>query len=187
MRPARSIFSVLAVACLVASACGGGNSSGVTAPQRSAPLSVGDAAPSFTARDQNGRVRTLSEFQGHAVVLYFYPADATPGCTREACAFRDAWQRIQDVDAIVIGVSTNTVESHADFAEEERLPFPLLADPDEVIVGAYGVSTTLGLAHRMTYIIDARGHIARVYPDVDPGVHVEEVLTALNQMRGNSS
>ena len=177
----RAVALSVVLGCLVVGACAGTSSSGAPA-RRATPLAVNDVAPSFRARDQAGHVRTLEEFRGHPLVIYFYPADATPGCTREACAFRDAWQRILDMNAMVVGVSTDTAESHASFAEEERLPFPLLADPDELIVGAYGVSTTLGLAHRTTYILDGNGRVARVYPDVDPSVHVDEVLAALREI-----
>lgn len=141
--------------------------------------SLGAQAPAFSAKDQDGRVRTLEEFRGTTVVLYFYPKDATPGCTKEACAFRDAWARIERSGAQVLGVSTDSVQSHASFAREHNLPFPLLSDPDGHILNAYGVRGALGFAKRVTFLIDASGKITRVFPDVDPAVHVDEVLAAL--------
>ncbi|MBK8171095.1 MAG: peroxiredoxin [Sandaracinaceae bacterium] len=177
--------------CLAAAGCSGCGSStsqenaAAATPARETALAVNDQAPAFSARDQAGNTRTLQEFRGHPVVLYFYPRDATPGCTQEACAFRDSWERILGMGAFVLGVSTDSVESHASFAAEQRLNFPLLADPDERIIGAYGVSTTLGLAHRMTYIIDGNGRIAHVFPDVDPSVHVDEVIAVLERLRAH--
>src|SRR5262245_22865711 len=96
-------------------------------------------APGFAARDQDGHTRTLTEFRGRAVVLYFYPRDGTPGCTREACAFRDVWRRLAATGAQVLGVSTDDVAAHARFAREHHLPFPLLADPGGRIADLYGV------------------------------------------------
>lgn len=116
------------------------------------------------------------------MVLYFYLRDATPGCTAEACAFRDAWDRLQARGAIVLGVSTDDIESHRAFAEEHALPFALLADTDEAIARAYGVPVRLGYAKRMTFLIDAQGILRRVFEDVDPAVHVDEVLAALAEL-----
>ncbi len=145
-------------------------------------LAPGARAPEFRASDQSGHERSLSECRGRPVVLYFYPRDATPGCTREACSFRDVWGRFEAVGAQVFGVSTDDVASHAAFAREHRLPFPLLADPDGVIVRAYGVGRTLGMASRITYLIDREGVIRRVFPDVDPGVHAQQVLDAIAEL-----
>jgi peroxiredoxin Q/BCP len=143
-------------------------------------LHEGVEAPDFMAMDQTGEVRSL-RLLGHdrAVVLFFYPRDGTPGCTREACAFRDAWERLQGTGALVVGVSTDDVRSHARFAEEHELPFPLLSDPDGNVLRLYGVPSRLGMAARVTFIIDREGRIARVFPDVDPAVHADEVLHAL--------
>lgn len=142
-------------------------------------LAIGSPAPEFMLQDQSGRVRTLSEYRGHAVVLYFYPRDATPGCTTEACAFRDAWDRLQAAGAVVLGVSTDDAISHNRFRDEHHLPFDLLSDPDETAAGAYGVPVRMGFAARQTFLIDAQGNLARVWPDVDPGVHADEVLAAI--------
>lgn len=145
-------------------------------------LAPGARAPEFHALDQDGRDRRLADERGHAVVLYFYPRDATPGCTREACSFRDVWSRFVEVGAQVLGVSTDDVASHAAFAREHRLPFPLLADPDGSITRLYGVGRTFGLASRVTYVIDRDGVIRRIFPDVDPGVHATEVLDAIHSL-----
>jgi thioredoxin-dependent peroxiredoxin len=125
---------------------------------------VGSAAPEIMLQDQTGRVRTLSEHRGHPVVVYFYPRDATPGCTAEACAFRDAWTRLQAAGAVVYGISTDDVVSHQRFHDEHGLPFDLLADVDGTAAAAYGVPVTAGFASRMTYLVDANGNVAQVEP-----------------------
>lgn len=145
-------------------------------------LAAGATAPDFSARDQQNGLRTLREFRGRAVVLYFYPRDETPGCTREACAFRDAWDRLSAAGAQVVGVSQDTVESHRAFAASHRLPFPLLADTDGSVCARYGVSSTLGMAARVTYLVDAQGVVRRVFPAVDPAVHVDEVIAAVRAL-----
>lgn len=151
---------------LFATACG---SSRQTVPP-------GQAAPAFEAQDQTGATRSLSDYAGKVVVLYFYPRDATPGCTTEACAFRDAWDRFEAAGAVVLGVSTDDVESHAEFADEHGLTFPLLADVDGQIAERYGVPVRMGFTSRMTFLIDAQGTLRKVYEDVDPGVHADQVL-----------
>jgi len=148
--------------------------------QRLEPISV---APGFKATDENGNIRRLSEFRGRPVVLYFYPKDGTPGCTREACAFRDEWQQLQASGAQVIGVSVDSVESHAAFKKEHQLPFPLLSDPEGKVLAKYGVPRSpKGYASRTTFIIDAQGMIRRIFPEVDPAVHVKQVLETLHQL-----
>lgn len=149
-------------------------------PTRLEPITV---APDFSAPDETGKLRSLSEFRGRALVLYFYPKDGTPGCTREACAFRDEWQRIQRTGARVVGVSLDSVESHAAFKQKHSLPFPLLSDTDGRVLRAYGVpKNAKGYASRTTFIIDAKGVIRRIFPEVDPAVHVTEVLEVLSQL-----
>lgn len=144
------------------------------------PISV---APDFSAPDETGALRTLREFRGRPVVLYFYPKDGTPGCTREACAFRDEWQRLRATGAHVLGVSLDSVESHAAFKKKHALPFPLLSDTDGRLLDAYGVTRNAkGYASRTTFIIDAKGIIRRIFPEVDPAVHVREVLAVLEAM-----
>ena len=167
----------LALALSLALALGCGSSrrpdGGVGLVQPPAP------APTFSARDQEGKARTLAEFRGKPVVLFFYPKDGTPGCTKEACAFRDAWKRFEERGAVVVGVSRDSVEKHKAFASEHKLPFVLLSDEDGSVCAAFGVAQRLGMATRVTFLLDAEGKVARTFPDVDPAVHAEEVLGAL--------
>lgn len=174
--PMRTLSLVLA---LLFTACGGAPAARTETAETTALLTVGARAPDFALRDQSGALRTMSEHRGRAVVLYFYPRDATPGCTREACALRDAWDRLQAAGAVVYGVSTDDVASHQRFAEEHELPFSLLADTEQVAVGRYGVPTRGDVAARVTFIVGTDGRVARVFPDVDPAVHADEVLAAL--------
>lgn len=139
-------------------------------------LSVGSKAPALQAVDQHGKMHALSDYRGKPTVVYFYPKDATPGCTKEACAFRDIWTEYEKANVAVLGVSTDDQKSKEAFAKEHRLPFPILADPGGKWVEAFGVPTTMGMASRVTFLLDARGEVAKVYPEVDPGVHAEEVL-----------
>jgi peroxiredoxin Q/BCP len=143
----------------------------------SGPLPVGAAAPTeLSAVDQNGKAHTLAEERGHAVVVYFYPKDATPGCTKEACAFRDTWDRFQKAQIQVFGVSADDQKSHEAFAKEQKLPFPILADPGHAWSKAFGVPTRLGMTARVSFLVDPAGKIAKVYPDVDPAIHADQVL-----------
>jgi peroxiredoxin Q/BCP len=149
-------------------------------------LSVGDKAPRFETVDQDGRPISLSDFKGRKVVLYFYPKDDTPGCTKEACAFRDAWSQFRKRKVAVLGVSVDDAKSHKKFAQKFSLPFTLLADPEKTIVrdyGAWGQKAMYGRksmgTHRVTYLIDERGRIAAVWPKVKPDAHAGEVLAAL--------
>ena len=148
--------------------------------------SVGDKAPAFETTDQNGDTVSLGEFKGRKVVLYFYPKDDTPGCTKEACSFRDAWSQFRRRKVAVLGVSVDDEKSHRKFAEKFSLPFTLLADPDKKIVRDYGVWGEKSMygrkymgTHRVTYLIDEKGRIAAVWPKVKPDEHAEEVLEAL--------
>lgn len=175
--------NALALTALVAllSACGSSTSGGGAAASSTMPTmpAVGSAAPEIMLQDQTGRVRTLSEHRGHPVVVYFYPRDATPGCTREACAFRDAWDRLQASGAVVIGISSDDVTSHQSFHEEQHLPFDLLADPENTAANAYGVPVHAGFESRVSFLVDRAGNVANVWPDVDPAVHADEVLAAI--------
>ncbi|MCK6588584.1 MAG: peroxiredoxin [Polyangiaceae bacterium] len=139
-------------------------------------LPVGSTVPDLAALDQDGKERRLTAERGRPMIVFFYPKDGTPGCTKEACAFRDAWDRYKQAGIAVFGVSTDDVASHAEFAKEHKITFPLLADPEGTWTKAFGVSTTLGMASRVSFLIDANGKVAKVYPDVDPGVHADEVL-----------
>lgn len=139
-------------------------------------LAAGNAAPDLAATDQAGKTRRIAEERGHALVVYFYPRDGTPGCTREACAFRDAWERYQQAGVQIFGVSANDQKSHEAFAREQHLPFPIVADPGHAWSAAFGVSTRLGMDARVSFLIDPTGKVAKVYPDVDPGLHADQVL-----------
>jgi peroxiredoxin Q/BCP len=149
-------------------------------------LKEGDRAPTFTAVANDGATISLSDLSGKTVVLYFYPRDDTPGCTREACGFRDSFAVFRKYGAVVLGVSVDPVKSHIRFAAKYDLPFRLLADDDKRIVRAYGVwgrkrfmgRTYLG-THRVTFLIGSDGRIRRIWTAVKPDQHAAEVLAAL--------
>jgi peroxiredoxin Q/BCP len=142
-------------------------------------LPVGSSAPDVEGHDATGKAIRLSDVRGHAAVVYFYPKDGTPGCTHEACAFRDAFQRYQTRGVTIFGVSRDSDESHKDFLANESIPFPLVSDSDGSVDRAYGVPNVLGMSKRVTFLIGPDGKVARVWPDVDPAVHAEEVLAAV--------
>ena len=149
-------------------------------------LEVGMKAPEFTLEDQNGNAVSLSDFAGKKVVLYFYPKDNTPGCTRQACAFAAAYEGFKAKDVVVVGVSKDSVASHRKFAEKHGLPFVLLADPELQAIQAYGVwqekklygKVSMGVV-RSTYIIDEKGYIEKAMPKVKPDTNAEEILAYL--------
>ncbi|WP_017663119.1 peroxiredoxin [Baaleninema simplex] len=138
-------------------------------------LSTGSVAPDFTAKDTNGNTVKLSDFKGKTVVLYFYPKDDTPGCTKEAQGFRDSYPEFQGKDIVVLGVSMDDEASHKQFAEKYGLPFQLVADVDGSITKAYDVEGG-GYAKRVTYIIDSDGKIAKVFDKVNTSSHAQDVL-----------
>jgi len=147
----------------------------------------GDPAPAFTAPTNGGGQVSLTDFKGHPVILFFYPKDDTPGCTKEACSFRDEYAEFKRRGAIVLGVSVDPVKSHDRFAKKFNLPFPLLSDEDHRIVEAYGVwgeKTFMGRkyqgTHRVTFLIGPDGRIQKIWPKVKPDEHVAEVLAALD-------
>lgn len=149
-------------------------------------LQEGDIAPDFTADTNGGGKVSLSDFKGKNVILYFYPRDNTPGCTLEACAFRDEFAAIRKKGAVVIGVSTDSAKSHDKFAERFKLPFTLVADEDKKIVqayGAWGPKSFLGKkyqgTYRVSFLIGPDGRIKKVWPAVKPTLHAKEVLAAL--------
>ncbi|MFM6954699.1 MAG: thioredoxin-dependent thiol peroxidase [Sphingobacteriaceae bacterium] len=152
-----------------------------------ATIKQGDKAPAFSANDQNGNLISLSDFAGKTVVLYFYPKDATPGCTVEACDFRDNYQALQAKGLVVLGVSTDDEKSHAKFIGKFQLPFTLLADTDKKLVEAYGVwveksmygKTYMGTA-RKTFIINPEGKIAHIIEKVDTKRASQQVLDLLD-------
>jgi len=141
-------------------------------------LPPGSPAPDVTGRDLAKREVTLSSLRGTPVVVFFYPADGTPGCTKEACAFRDAWTKYEQANVRVIGVSNDSPESHEKFQREKNLPFALASDETGAVAAAYGVKKNLWGFERVSFLVDREGKIARVWPDVDPGVHADEVLTS---------
>lgn len=139
-------------------------------------LEVGKPAPALSGVDQHGETRNIADAAGKFLVVYFYPKDGTPGCTDEACAFRDAWDRFEAAEVMIYGVSADDQASHAEFAEEHAIPFPLIADPDKRWAEAFGVGTFLGMTARVTFLVGPDGTIVAHYPDVDPGVHARELL-----------
>ena len=149
-------------------------------------LEVGMQAPAFTLEDQNGHTVSLKDFLGKRVVLYFYPKDNTPGCTRQACAFAGAYEEFRARGIEVIGISRDSVASHVKFAEKHGLPFTLLADPQLQAIQAYGVwqekkmcgKVGMGVV-RTTFLIDAEGKIERIMPNVKPDTNAAEILAAL--------
>lgn len=148
---------------------------------------AGSPAPAFKLQDQDGKWHSLSDYRGKWVVLYFYPKDDTPGCTTEACAFRDNIFAFDQQGAIVLGISVDAVGSHKAFAEKHSLPFTLLADPTKAVTKEYGVLRTymgvMEMAHRETFIIDPQGRIAKHYDTVDPDSHSKAVLDDLKALK----
>lgn len=147
---------------------------------------VGKPAPDFEALDDAGDPIKLSDYQGKEVVLYFYPRADTPGCTKEACAFRDDYSAYEEAGVVILGVSPDTVKKQAKFKEKWDLPFPLIADPDHAIADAYGVwgpKKFMGReyegVHRTTFIIDKKGNIKKVFENVKPAEHSQEILAVM--------
>jgi peroxiredoxin Q/BCP len=149
-----------------------------------AEIKEGANAPAFEALDQHGALVRLADFQGKAaVVLYFYPKDDTPGCTAQACSLRDGFSELKAAGAVILGVSADDSQSHKAFAEKYHLPFSLLADPDKRIIGAYGVKwPLLGIAKRVTFLIDRQGIVRKVITDIRTKDHDQQVLTLLKGM-----
>lgn len=152
---------------------------------------LGATAPDFKLQDQNGKWHELKDYRGKWVALYFYPKDQTPGCTTQACEFRDNIFAYRDVGAVILGISVDDVASHKAFAEQHSLPFTILADPDKSVTAAYGtLKEYIGiakLARRDTFIIDPQGKVARHYQDVNPAGHSEMVLADLKQLIAQSA
>ena len=149
-------------------------------------LEVGAKAPDFTLQDKDGNAVSLSDFAGSKVVLYFYPKDNTPGCTRQACAFAGAYGAFNDLNVVVIGISRDSAASHQKFAEKHSLPFLLLSDPERQAIEAYGVwqekknygKVSMGVV-RATFVIDENGNIEKVMPKVKPDTNAAEILDYL--------
>jgi peroxiredoxin Q/BCP len=143
-------------------------------------LPVGALAPDFQATTKAGDAVKLSALEASPVIVYFYPKDETPGCTKEACAFRDAWTKFTDKHVALVGVSRDTEQSHREFVKSHNLPFPLAADEDGKIAQSYGVKSTLGMSERVSFLVKD-GKVAKVWPKVDPAIHADEVLAAATQ------
>lgn len=142
------------------------------------PLAVGTDAPAFTVKDTNGETVSLSDFAGKTVVLYFYPKDDTPGCTKQACSFRDANVDYQGKDIVILGVSADDQAAHQEFTQKYDLNFPLLADTEKAMIKAYDVDGG-GYAKRVTYVIDGNGKIIHVDASINTSSHASDVLAAL--------
>ncbi|MGQ9833815.1 MAG: thioredoxin-dependent thiol peroxidase [Candidatus Villigracilaceae bacterium] len=149
-------------------------------------ISAGIPAPDFSLPDENGQLHRLSDFRGQTVVLYFYPKDNTPGCTTEACNFRDDYSAYKEAGIVILGVSPDTVRSHAKFKQKYNLPFPLLADTDHKVCeqyGVWGLKKFMGREYkgvlRTTFLIGPDGIIKKVFENVKPAQHSQEVLAAL--------
>jgi len=149
-------------------------------------LRVGQKAPDFTLTDQNGKQHTLSSYLGKRVLLYFYPADNTPGCTKEACGFRDKSLQAEEKNLVILGVSKDTVESHKNFSGKYSLTFPLLSDTDKKVIGmygAYGLKKMMGKEYmgilRISFLINPKGEIEKIYKKVKTDSHADEVLSDL--------
>ena len=149
-------------------------------------LSVGTKAPDFTLLDKEGKPVSLSDFLGKKVVVYFYPKDSTPGCTRQACAFAGAFEEYKTIDAVIIGISKDSVSSHAKFAEKYDLPFVLLSDPEHAVIESFGAwqeKKNYGKVYwgtaRSTFVIDENGVIEKVMPKANPDTNAAEILEYL--------
>ncbi len=141
-------------------------------------LSKGITAPNFTAKDDGGNTVSLADFEGKTVVIYFYPKDDTPGCTKQACSFRDSYSEYEDKDIVVLGVSMDNATSHQAFKDKFSLPFPLIVDTDGTLAQAYEVEGG-GYAKRVTFVIDSKGVIKKVYESINTETHATDILSDL--------
>ena len=148
---------------------------------------AGEVAPDFNLPDQHGQMHSLKQYAGKWLVLYFYPRDDTPGCTQEACAFRDDLHQLTDLGAQVVGVSVDDSSSHAEFAQKYHLPFPLLADRNAEVAQRYGVLRDwllIKFAKRYTFLIDPQGRISKVYDKVETSRHSKEIIEDMKRLAG---
>ncbi|MDX1403227.1 MAG: peroxiredoxin [Woeseiaceae bacterium] len=155
-------------------------------PASAERFSKGDPAPDFELMDQSGQMHSIEDYRGKWVALYFYPKDDTPGCTTEACEFRDNIFAFKNKNCQILGVSLDDVDSHKEFAEKYSLPFPLLADTEGTTADAYGVKTKMmgmSVAKRQTFLIDPQGNLAKHYEKVDPETHSKQVLADLEVLQ----
>jgi len=174
----RSLYTITALFALCLAASG------------SEHLAVGQPAPDFELSDQNGQLHSLEDYRDQWVVLYFYPKDQTPGCTTEACEFRDNIFAFRDINAQILGVSLDDAESHQKFVEKYDLPFPLLADVEGKASEAYSVKTKMfgmTVAKRQTFLIDPDGKLAKHYEKVEPSEHSQQVLADLKELGAGTS
>jgi len=149
-------------------------------------LTVGQDAPPFALKDQNGKTHRLSDYAGHWLVVYFYPKDDTPGCTKEACHFRDDIEQLHALGVSIVGISLDSTESHGRFAAKFHLPFPLLADDGGAVArdyASYWSFLFIHVARRHTFIIDPAGRIAKIYRDVDPDTHSTEIIADIKTLQ----
>lgn len=154
---------------------------------QSEPLEQGTVAPDFTLQDQNGKEHKLSDYRGRYVVLMFYPKDFTSGCTAQNCSVRDAYDQIKELEVVVFGISTDSVETHAKFAQEHNLKHTLLADVGGSVAKQYGVYNSIGFANRVTYVVSPKGTITKVFPKAATANHAQELLEFLNQETKSAS
>jgi peroxiredoxin Q/BCP len=155
------------------------------APALAEQVQTGDPAPDFELQDQGGQLHSIEDYRGKWVALYFYPKDDTPGCTTEACEFRDNIFAFKNLNCQILGVSLDDVDSHKEFAEKYSLPFPLLADTSGSTADAYGVKSKymgMSVAKRQTFLIDPDGNVAKHYEKVDPDTHSQQVLADLEAL-----
>lgn len=153
------------------------------------PLAPGSAAPAFSAKNQEGQMLQLTDYKGKFVLLYFYPKDDTPGCTKEACAFRDEYARITKLNTVILGCSRQNEKSHQEFKKKYHLPFDLLADPDGKVSESFGIGSfpivgaLIGLTHRESVLISPDGKIVKHYEKVNPSTHANEVIQDIERAK----
>lgn len=150
-------------------------------------LTPGDKSPEFAAKNQNGKIIRFSDFKGKFLLIYFYPKDDTPGCTKEACIFRDEYEKIKKLNGVVLGVSTQDMKSHQQFQSKLKLPFDLLVDTDGKLVKMFGVGTypLVGLVKRESILIGPNGKVVQYYKDVDPAQHVRQVIDDIQKNKSS--
>ena len=173
------LFLIVAMLFALASLWGGRAARAGELPQ------MGQPAAGFQLPDQNGKVHTLQDFSGKWLVLYFYPKDDTPGCTQEACSFRDDLNQLTEMGAAVVGISVDDSDSHAEFAKKYHLPFPLLADKSGSVADSYGALLNLGIlkvARRFTFLIDPQGKINKVYLSVETSRHSKDIIADMKAL-----
>ncbi len=179
---AKTLIALLAILALSAGLL-------LTGAQAGEPPAVGETAPQFRLQDQNGEWHALEDYRGQWLAVYFYPKADTPGCTTEACNFRDNFYAFRAIGADVVGISVDDVEDQKAFSDKYELPFTILSDPEGATATAYGVLRDfklMKLASRQSFIVDPAGRIAKHYEDVDPDTHTDEVLADLERFMANS-